>query len=193
MKRSLLIALRMTVLTLLVLGIAYPLAVTGVAQLAFRSRANGSLVVSGGAVVGSTLVGQGFTSERYFHSRPSAAGERGYDAAASSASNLGPTSRALVNDVALRVERVVETEQGVRAGAVPVDLVTASGSGLDPHISPDAAMLQIARVARVRGLEAETVRALVARHVETRQFGLLGEPRVNVLALNRALDALSYP
>ena len=166
MKRNLLIALRMTVLTLLVLGIAYPLAITGVAQIAFRDRANGSLVASGGRIVGSQLVGQGFASERYFHSRPSAAGQAGYDASASSASNLGPTSRALIDDVADRVERVLANEPGARRGAVPVDLVTASAAGWIPHISPDAAMLQVARVARVRGLEEEAVRALVEEHVE---------------------------
>lgn len=181
----------MTVLTLIVLGIAYPLAVTGIAQLAFTRSANGSLVVSEGRIVGSTLIGQGFTSERYFHSRPSAAGEDGYDAAASSASNLGPTSRALIGDVTNRVDRVLETEPGARRGAVPVDLVTSSGSGLDPDISPDAAMLQVARVAQSRGLPEEQVRVLVERHVVKRQFGFLGEPRVNVLALNQALDALS--
>ena len=163
MKRNLLIALRMTVLTLLALGVAYPLAITGVAQLAFSDRANGSLVVSGGRIVGSTLVGQSFTSERYFHSRPSAAGQNGYDAAASSASNLGPTSRVLIDDVTQRVDRVLATEPGARPGAVPVDLVTASGSGLDPHISPDAAMLQVERVARERGLDEEAVRGLVDR------------------------------
>ncbi|HSK46651.1 MAG TPA: potassium-transporting ATPase subunit KdpC [Coriobacteriia bacterium] len=191
MKRSLLIALRITVLTLLVLGLVYPLAVTGIAQMAFTRSANGSHVVSEGHIVGSTLIGQNFTSERYFHSRPSAAGESGYDAAASSASNLGPTSRALIDAVTDRVDRVLDTEPGARKGAVPVDLVTSSGSGLDPDISPDAAMLQVARVARARGLAEEQVEVLVDRHVVKRQFGFLGEPRVNVLALNQALDALS--
>jgi len=191
MKRTLLIALRMTLLTLLVTGVAYPFVITGVAQLAFPGTADGSLVVSGGQVVGSELIGQGFVSDRYFHSRPSAAGESGYDASASSASNLGPTSRDLIEAVSDRVDRVVATEQGVRPGDVPVDLVTSSGSGLDPDISPDAAMLQVARVARVRGLDRDAVRSLVEQLVTPRQLGVLGEPRVNVLELNMALDALS--
>jgi len=190
-KRNLLIALRMTLLTLLVTGLAYPLAVTGVAQLAFRDGAGGSLVSREGRTVGSRLVGQAFTSERYFHSRPSAAGEDGYDAAASSASNLGPTSRALIDDVKARVDEIVAAEPGARRGEVPVDLVTSSGSGLDPDISPDGAALQVARVARERGLDEAVVQQLVAESVTPRQFGLLGEPRVNVLELNLALDALS--
>lgn len=191
MKRTLLIAFRMTFLTLLVTGVAYPLVITGVAQLAFPGAADGSLVVSGGQVVGSELIGQGFVSDRYFHSRPSAAGENGYDASASSASNLGPTSRDLIEAVSDRVDQVVATEPGVRRGTVPVDLVTSSGSGLDPDISPDAAMLQVARVARVRGLDRGVVHGLVEQHVKPRQLGVLGEPRVNVLELNLALDALS--
>jgi len=191
MKRNLLIALRMTLLTLLVTGVVYPLAITGAAQLLFPRAANGSLIAQGGQVVGSHLVGQGFTSERYFHSRPSAAGENGYDAAASSASNLGPTSRDLIDAVTARVDDVLETEQGARRGKIPVDMVTSSGSGLDPDISPDAAMLQVARVAHVRGMDDAAVRELVERGVKPRQFGILGEPRVNVLELNLALDALS--
>jgi K+-transporting ATPase ATPase C chain len=190
-KRNLLIALRMTLLTLLVTGLLYPLAVTGVAQLAFREAATGSLVSAEGRTIGSRLVGQSFTSDRYFHSRPSAAGEDGYDAAASSASNLGPTSRDLVDGVSARVDEIVATEQGAKRGEIPVDLVTASGSGLDPDISPDAAALQVARVARVRGLAEAEVERLVAQSIKQRQFGLLGEPRVNVLELNLALDALS--
>jgi len=191
MKRSLLIALRMTLLTLLVMGIAYPLAVTGAAQIVFPHAADGSLVQADGRVIGSQLVGQGFASERYFHSRPSSAGEGGYDASASSASNLGPTSRALFDAVSVRVGRVRQGEPGLRGGTVPVDLVTSSGSGLDPDISPDAAMLQVARVARMRGLDVTAVRSLVEQHVTPRQFGFLGEPRVNVLELNLALDTLS--
>jgi K+-transporting ATPase ATPase C chain len=191
MKQNFLIALRMTLLTLLVTGLLYPLAITGVAQLAFRDAAGGSLVSRDGRVIGSRLVGQSFTSERYFHSRPSAAGESGYDAAASSASNLGPTSAVLIAEVTRRVDEIVAAEPGARRGEVPVDLVTASGSGLDPDISPDAARLQVARVARERGLPEAEVQQLVAASITPRQFGLLGEPRVNVLELNLALDALS--
>jgi len=191
MKRTILIALRMTLLTLLVTGVAYPLAITGVARVAFHPAASGSLIERDGRVVGSALIGQGFTTDEYFHSRPSAAGDSGYDASASGASNLGPTSRVLAEQVAQRVDDVVATEQGAQRGEVPVDLVTASGSGLDPHISPDAARLQVARVARTRGLDNGTVSELVEQHVEGRQFGLLGGARVNVLELNLALDALS--
>ena len=190
MKRSLLIALRMTVLSLLALGLAYPLLMTGIARLAFPQASSGSLVKRGNDVVGSALIGQGFQSDRYFHSRPSAAGN-GYDAMASSASNLAPTSQKLVEDVKRRVDAVVSTEVDAIGGDVPVDLVTASGSGLDPDISPDSALLQAERIARVRGLDPEAVRELVRRHTKERQFGFLGERRVNVLELNLALDALS--
>ena len=192
MKRTILIALRMTVLSLLVLGVAYPLAVTGVARLAFPDASAGDLITSGGTLVGSALIGQGFETDRYFHSRPSAAGS-GYDAMASSASNLAPTSLQLVEDVGSRIDAIVSGEIGVRRGDVPVDLVTASGSGLDPDISPDSAMLQVERVARARGLDADDVSDLVGSHVTERQFGFLGERRVNVLELNLALDALSSP
>ena len=189
MKRTILIALRMTVLSLLALGVAYPLAVTGVARLAFPDASAGSLIAGQDALVGSALIGQGFETDRYFHSRPSAAGS-GYDAMASSASNLAPTSLRLVEDVRSRVDAIVSREVGVRRGDVPVDLVTASGSGLDPDISPDSAMLQVERVARARGLDADDVSDLVGSHVTERQFGFLGERRVNVLELNLALDAL---
>lgn len=191
MKRNLLIALRMTLLTLLLTGVAYPLAITGLAQVLMPSAANGSLQSKGGRVVGSRLIGQSFASDRYFHSRPSAAGETGYDASSSSASNLGPTSRELFDTVSKRVDAVVASEPGARRGEIPVDLVTSSGSGLDPDISPDSAMLQVVRVAQVRGLAEDDVRELVRQNITQRQFGLLGEPRVNVLELNLALDALS--
>lgn len=175
-------AVVMTLLFALLLGLAYPLALTGLGQALFPAAANGSLVRDArGQVIGSELIGQSFASDRYFHGRPSAAG-KGYDATASSGSNLGPTSKALSQRVAAD-----KAALGAR-GAVPADLVTASGSGLDPHISPAAARFQIARVARARGLSESRVAALVEQQIETPLVGLLGEPRVNVLALNRALD-----
>ncbi|MPT23553.1 MAG: potassium-transporting ATPase subunit KdpC [Starkeya sp.] len=175
-------------------GLAYPLAVTGIAQLAFPSAANGSPVIVGGRVVGSVLIGQSFTSERYFHGRPSATTgadpadpaksvEDPYNAASSTGSNLGPSSAVLAEAVKARVA-------ALGGGTVPADLVTASASGLDPDISPAAAALQVARVAKARGLPEDEVRALVNRSILGRGFGVLGEPRVNVLALNLALDDL---
>lgn len=169
----------------LLTGGAYPLLVTGLAQALFYEQANGSLLRDGkDAVIGSSLVAQGFAAAQYFHPRPSAAGEKGYDAALSGASNLGPASRKLKDAVAERV-KALELGNGRKA---PGDLVTASASGLDPHISPQAALLQTARVAQARNLPEEEVRALVQRHIEQPQFGVLGEPRVNVLKLNLALD-----
>lgn len=176
-------------------GLAYPLAVTGLAQLALPEAANGSPVVVGGRVVGSSLIGQSFTSKRYFHGRPSATTgadpadpaksiEDPYNAASSTGSNLGPSSAALAEAVKARVA-------ALGGGPVPADLVTASASGLDPDISPAAAALQVSRVASARGLPEDEVRALVKRSTMGRRFGLLGEPRVNVLALNLALDALN--
>jgi K+-transporting ATPase ATPase C chain len=184
--KNLITAALMTVVTTALLGIVYPLAVTALAQVIFPDKADGSLIKSvDGTVVGSSLIGQPFSSPGYFRPRPSAAGAAGYDAGASSGSNLGPTSRKLIE----RVEADVEKLQAEHPGKpVPVDLVTTSASGLDPHISPAAAEFQVARVARERGMSEEEVRRVVAAHTEGRQFGLLGEPVVNVLGLNLDLD-----
>ncbi|HEX8554991.1 MAG TPA: potassium-transporting ATPase subunit KdpC [Sphingomonas sp.] len=179
-------ALVLTLLFAMLLGIGYPLAMTGLAQAIFPSQANGSLIREGDRVVGSTVLGQAFTSDRYFQTRPSAAG-KGYDALASAGSNFGPTSKVLVERITADV--TARRAEGV-VGPVPADLVTASASGLDPDLSPTAARAQVARVARVRGLPEAAVRDLVARHTRGPTLGFLGEVRVNVLALNRELDRL---
>jgi len=185
MKQNLRIAVLMTLVTTVVFGLLYPLAVTGLGQLLFPSEAGGGFVVSGGQIVGSHLLGQPFSSAGYFHSRPSAAGN-GYDATSSAGSNLGPTNHQLVERVKSDVERL-RAENA--SAAIPVDLVTTSGSGLDPDISPAGAEFQVPRVARERGMNEAEVRALVAKHTLGRQFGVLGEPRVNVLEMNLDLDA----
>ncbi|WP_257548516.1 potassium-transporting ATPase subunit KdpC [Sphingopyxis sp. DBS4] len=180
-------ALVMTLLFAALLGLAYPLAITAVGQALFPVQANGSLVRDNGRVVGSTVVGQAFASDRYFHSRPSAAGGDGYDGLASSGSNLGPTSRALAERVKADVARLSGTAPGPN---VPPDLVTTSASGLDPHISPEAALYQVERVAHARSLDPANVRRIVEQAIETPLLGFLGEPRVNLFKLNRRLDAL---
>lgn len=186
MKKHLLTSVLYTVITAIALGVLYPLAITGIAHLLFRDKANGQLITApNGQLIGSRLIGQTFAGPTYFHSRPSAAGT-GYDAQASSGSNLGPTSKTLVD----RVQASTDTEQTASA-AVPIDLVTASASGLDPDITPAAAFYQIPHVAKARNLDEARLRSLVLAHITPRQFGLLGEPRVNVLDLNLALDTLN--
>ena len=187
MKKDLVVALRMTMVTLALTGLAYPLIVTAVAQVVFPWRANGSVVSADGRVVGSELIGQGFKSPAYFQPRPSAAGADGYDAAASSGSNLGPTSRKLRDRVSADVARL-RSENPQAPAAVPAELVTTSASGLDPHLSPEAVRWQVSRVAAARGITVGDVQALVDARTEGRTFGLLGEPRVNVLLLNLDLD-----
>ena len=186
MKKNLLISIWFTLVTTVLLGIAYPLAVTGLAQLMFPKQANGQLIVQGGKLVGSHIIGQPFTQPGYFYSRPSAAGAAGYDPTASSGSNLGPTNKMLIDRVSGSVKTLQPTNPNT---PIPADLVTTSGSGLDPDISPAAADFQIPRVAHERGLSEQDVRALVQKHTEGRQFGFLGEPRVHVLDLNLELDA----
>jgi K+-transporting ATPase ATPase C chain len=184
MKKNFLIAVLMTVVTTVLLGLVYPLVVTGLAQLIFPHKANGQLINKGGKVVGSSIIGQGFSGAGYFHSRPSAAGN-GYDAANSGGSNFGPTNQKLLD----RVKSDVATAQAGNPGTpVPIDLVTTSASGFDPHITPASAEFQLPRVAKARGITIEKLRTIVAMHTEARQFGILGEARVNVLELNLDLD-----
>jgi len=183
--RNLIAAVRMTIVTTLILGIVYPLAITAIAQVAFPSQANGQLIDRNGTVVGSSIIGQGFSSPGYFRPRPSAAGA-GYDAANSAGTQLGPTNKKLVDAVKANVEAARKENP---SAPVPIDLVTTSASGFDPHISPAAADFQVPRVARERGISDADVRRLVEAHTEVRQLGFFGEPRVNVLELNMALDA----
>jgi K+-transporting ATPase ATPase C chain len=185
MKKQIITSLLYTLVTTVALGLAYPLFVAGIAHVAFRSQANGQLIYKAdGILIGSKLIGQPFTGPAYFHGRPSAAGT-GYDAQNSSGSNLGPTSKALVD----RIQQSVTAEAVGDGGGVPIDLVTASGSGLDPDITPAAALYQVQRIAPLRHVPVEQLQGLVQAHTQQRQFSLLGEPRVNVLELNLALDA----
>src|SRR5450759_3410780 len=183
MTRYLGTAIRMTILTAILLGLIYPLAITGIAQALFPGAANGSLVKVNGEVIGSSLIAQDFTAAKYFHPRPSAAGS-GYAAMASSASNLGPTSSVLMDRVTASVRKELAQNPDLRSGAVPVDMVTTSGSGLDPDITVANARAQAPRVAATRGMSLASVLTLVAKHTTGRQLGFLGEPRVNVLRLN---------
>jgi K+-transporting ATPase ATPase C chain len=186
MKQILLPAVMLTLVITVLTGLVYPLVVTGLSQAFFPHQANGSLITVNGKIVGSSLIGQKFTRPEYFHGRPSGAGD-GYDAANSGATNLGPTNQALVNRVRDDIKKFRE-ENPTYTGPIPADLLTSSASGLDPHISPASAYAQIDRVAKARGSSADAVRQAIDRHVEGRQFGIFGEPRVNVLELNLDLD-----
>jgi potassium-transporting ATPase KdpC subunit len=184
--RNLIVAVLMTIVTTVLLGLAYPLVVTAIAQAVFPDQANGQLMVRNERVIGSRLLAQGFSSPAYFHPRPSAAGA-GYDAANSAGSQLGPTNRKLIETVKQNVEAARRENPG---RPIPIDLVTASASGLDPHLSPASAEFQVPRVAKARGMPEDSLRNLVREHTEGRQWGFLGEPRINVLELNLALDRL---
>ncbi len=184
MKKNLWISIVMTVVTTVLLGLIYPMVVTGLAQVLFPHKANGQLILKNGKVIGSKIIGQGFSGPAYFHSRPSAAGD-GYDAAKSGGSNLGPTNQKLLD----RVKADVATAHSENPGApIPIDMVTTSASGFDPHITPANAEFQLPPVAQARGTSVEQVKALVSKHTKGRQFGILGEPRINVLELNLDLD-----
>jgi K+-transporting ATPase ATPase C chain len=187
MWEQILPGLRIKLFFTLVLGIGYPLAVTGISQLILPKQANGSLVTAGGKVVGSELIGQNFSKPEYFHPRPSAAGDKGYDATSSSGSNFGPTNKKLIDRVSASVDQF-RKENPDYQGPIPADLLTASASGLDPHISPDSARAQAARVAKARGASIDQVNQVIAQYTEQPDLGFLGEPRVNVLKLNLALD-----
>ena len=184
------VACKMILTLTLLTGIVYPVAMVGLAHLLFPHQAEGSLILRDGQVIGSTLIGQNFSSPRYFHPRPSAAGDKGYDAANSSGSNLGPTNKTLIETVRSRASTLREHEPGINHGEIPVDMVTASGSGLDPEITPAAAEIQVPGVAKARGLSEDAVRSQISTYSRGRTLGVLGEPGVNVLELNLALDSL---
>jgi len=183
-------AIKILLIVTILTGVIYPLAMTGIAQLLFPSQANGSMLVQDGKIIGSKLIGQNFSNPSYFHGRPSAAGADGHDGTLSAGSNLGPTSQKLKDAVLERINNERQQNNLAKSANVPSDLVLASASGLDPHITPDAAYVQVQRVAKVRNLSPNQVRALVSEHVEGKEIGFLGEMRVNVLELNVALDAV---
>lgn len=185
--RSLVVAIKMTVVLTLLTGIVYPIAMAGLGRVLFPAQADGSLIYKNGSPVGSSLIAQNFKAARYFHPRPSAAGTNGYDPTSSGGSNLGPTNKSFIDSVKQRTKDIMEADS-VPASQVPIDMVTASGSGLDPQISPAAAEIQVERVAKARGLSADTVRDLINANTQPRWAGFLGEPGVNVLELNLALD-----
>jgi len=187
MKKNLITSVLMTLVTTVVFGLIFPLVITALAQALFPDKANGQLITKNGKLVGSKIIGQSFSSPGYFHSRPSSAGT-GYDAANSSGSNLGPTNQTLIARVQSDADRLQAENPGT---PIPMDLLTTSGSGLDPHISPEAAEFQVPRIAKERNLTPDAVRAAIRQHTEPREFGFLGEPRVNVLELNLALDEIS--
>jgi K+-transporting ATPase ATPase C chain len=186
--RTLIVAIRMTIVLTVLTGLAYPIVITGISLAVLPDQARGSLIVRNGKAIGSSLIGQNFSAPGYFHSRPSAAGDKGYDASSSSGSNLGPTNKVLIEAVKSRLKNVLEENPGTTAAQVPIDMVTASGSGLDPEISPAAAQVQEARVAKARGISEDQVRKLVDQSTRGRWMGILCEPGVNVLQLNLALD-----
>lgn len=188
MRAIFLRSIAVTAALLILLCGFYPLTVTMLARLLFPSRANGSLVLAGDKIIGSELIAQAFSSPEYFHPRPSAAGGRGYDAANSGGSNLGPTSRRLIDSVRANIDLLIKENPAIQKGAIPVEMVTSSASGLDPDISPEAALLQAARVAGARHSDPEAVKRLIAKETRGRTFGILGERRVNVLLLNLRLD-----
>jgi potassium-transporting ATPase KdpC subunit len=191
MIRHLGTSLRFTIVTVILFGLIYPLAMTGLAQLAFPRQANGSLISRNGTVIGSDIIGQLWTKPQYFQGRPSAAGKNGYDPTSTGGTNLGPTSKKLISSTRATIAQLKKDNPDA-SGPPPMDLVTSSASGIDPDISPDAAYYQVPRVAKARHLSTGAVRALVARHVQGRELGFLGEARVNVLALNLALDAATH-
>jgi len=188
MRKNLITALLYTVVTTILLGALYPLLMTGLARVLFRDKANGQLIEKNGAPIGSRIIGQSFTGAGYFHGRPSAAGANGYDASSSGGSNYGPTNKKYIDRVASSVAELQKENPGV---PVPIDLVTTSGSGLDPDITPAAAEFQIPRVAKARGISESKLRELVTKHIANRQFGIFGEPRVNVLDLNMDLNMIA--